>query len=234
MKINDNRNLDIELKCGLEEYLMEDIDRQLEGFRNLDEPPYSEEYKKFVQNFFKRKKSLRKMQWKRRSGIAAIFICFCIFFSQNISAEIKKVFNNISTKQTEASFNIKKESMYVQYDFNVFPTEWDIIYLPNDMIGDYVVDKVEGDNSKIEIVFVNSVGDKLLYKLSKERVKLSDEAYEVMAIKGMTGYYYERENTSNLVLDYGEEGTVSIQMEAQALEKKDLVWIAKNIVSIYR
>mgnify|MGYP001725016200 CR=1 FL=1 len=55
MKINDNRNLDIELKCGLEEYLMEDIDRQLEGFRNLDEPPYSEEYKKFVQNFFKRK-----------------------------------------------------------------------------------------------------------------------------------------------------------------------------------
>ena len=79
MKINDNRNLDIELKCGLEEYLMEDIDRQLEGFRNLDEPPYSEEYKKFVQNFFKRKKSLRKMQWKRRSGIAAIFICFCIF-----------------------------------------------------------------------------------------------------------------------------------------------------------
>ena len=55
-----------------------------------------------------------------------------------------------------------------------------------------------------------------------------------MAIKGMTGYYYERENTSNLVLDYGEEGTVSIQMEAQALEKKDLVWIAKNIVSIYR
>ena len=216
MKINDNRNLDTELKCGLEEYLMEDIDRQLEGFRNLDEPPYSEEYKKFVQNFFKRKKSLRKMQWKRRSGIAAIFICFCIFFSQNISAEIKKVFNN------------------VQYDFNVFPTEWDIIYLPNDMIGDYVVDKVEGDNSKIEIVFVNSVGDKLLYKLSKERVKLSDEAYEVMAIKGMTGYYYERENTSNLVLDYGEEGTVSIQMEAQALEKKDLVWIAKNIVSIYR
>ena len=221
MKINDNRNLDTELKCGLEEYLMEDIDRQLEGFRNLDEPPYSEEYKKFVQNFFKRKKSLRKMQWKRRSGIAAIFICFCIFFSQNISAEIKKVFNNISTKQTEASFNIKKESMY-------------IIYLPNDMIGDYVVNKVEGDNSRIEIVFVNSVGDKLLYKLSKERVKLSDEAYEVMAIKGMTGYYYERENTSNLVLDYGEEGTVSIQMEAQALEKKDLVWIAKNIVSIYR
>ena len=108
MKINDNRNLDIELKCGLEEYLMEDIDRQLEGFRNLDEPPYSEEYKKFVQNFFKRKKSLRKMQWKRRSGIAAIFICFCIFFSQNISAEIKKVFNNISTKQTEVSFDIKK------------------------------------------------------------------------------------------------------------------------------
>lgn len=48
MKINDNRNLDIELKCGLEEYLMEDIDRQLEGFRNLDEPPYSEEYKKFI------------------------------------------------------------------------------------------------------------------------------------------------------------------------------------------
>ena len=104
----------------------------------------------------------------------------------------------------------------------------------NDMIGDYVVNKVEGDNSRIEIVFVNSVGDKLLYKLSKERVKLSDEAYEVMAIKEMTGYYYERENTNNLVLDYGEEGTVSIQMEAQALEKKDLVWIAKNIVSIYR
>lgn len=96
------------------------------------------------------------------------------------------------------------------------------------------VNKVEGDNSRIEIVFVNSVGDKLLYKLSKERVKLSDEAYEVMAIKEMTGYYYERENTNNLVLDYGEEGTVSIQMEAQALEKKDLVWIAKNIVSIYR
>ena len=67
-----------------------------------------------------------------------------------------------------------------------------------------------------------------------KRVKLSDEAYEVMAIKEMTGYYYERENTNNLVLDYGEEGTVSIQMEAQALEKKDLVWIAKNIVSIYR
>ena len=127
MKINDNRNLDIELKCGLEEYLMEDIDRQLEGFRNLDEPPYSEEYKKCVQNFFKRKKSLRKMQWKRRSGIAAIFICFCIFFSQNISAEIKKVFNNISTKQTEVSFDIKKEAMYVQYPFDVFPTEWDVI-----------------------------------------------------------------------------------------------------------
>lgn len=69
----------------------------------------------------------------------------------------------ISTKQTEASFNIKKESMYVQYDFNVFPTEWDIIYLPNDMIGDYVVDKVEGDNSKIEIVFVNSVGDMVFF-----------------------------------------------------------------------
>ena len=162
------------------------------------------------------------------------FHLFLYIFQSKYFGGDQKVFNNISTKQTEASFNIKKESMYVQYDFNVFPTEWDIIYLPNDMIGDYVVDKVEGDNSKIEIVFVNSVGDKLLYKLSKERVKLSDEAYEVMAIKGMTGYYYERENTSNLVLDYGEEGTVSIQMEAQALEKKDLVWIAKNIVSIYR
>lgn len=51
MKINDNRNLDIELKCGLEEYLMEDIDRQLEGFRNLDEPPYSEEYKNLYRIF---------------------------------------------------------------------------------------------------------------------------------------------------------------------------------------
>ena len=51
MKINDNRNLDIELKCGLEEYLMEDIDRQLEGFRNLDEPPYSEGIKNLYRIF---------------------------------------------------------------------------------------------------------------------------------------------------------------------------------------
>lgn len=228
----DNKKFDLMLKNALEKYLMEEVDKQLEGFEDLEDPGYSEEHKKFIEDFFEREKNRKKSNWKKWGGVAAVFLCCCIFFNQNITAGIKKVFNNVSTKQTEISFDVKKKAMYVEYDLNAFPEGWDVLFLPNDMINGYVVEKMEGNESKVKIIFANTKGDELLYTLSKEDLKLTEDVYETINIKEKVGYYFG--NTNELILECNREGISYVKMETSTLEKEDLVWIAKNIISIDR
>ena len=228
----DNKNFELLLKNALEEYLMEDVGKQLEGFEDLEDPEYSEEYKQFIEGFFEREKNRKKNNWKKWGSVAAVFLCCCIFFNQSITASIKKVFNNVSTKQTEISFDVKKKAMYVEYDLNAFPDGWDVLFLPNDMINGYVVKKIEGDGLKIQIKFANSKGEELLYTLYKEELRLPGDFYEFIEIKNVKGYYFEKLN--QLILECEREGLSYVQIETDDLEKNDIIWIAKNIVYVYR
>ena len=228
----DNKKFDLMLKNALEKYLMEEVDKQLEGFENIEDPGYSEEHKKFIEDFFEREKNRKKSNWKKWGGVAAVFLCCCIFFNQNITAEIKEIFNNVSTKQTEISFDVKKKAMYVKYDLNAFPEGWDVLFLPNDMINGYVVEKMKGNESEVQIMFANTKGEELLYILSKEKLKITEGFYETIDIKGTKGYYFE--DINKLILECEREGLSYVQIESNALEKNDLIWIAKNIVYVYR
>ena len=231
MKIDDNKD-DLIIKKLLEEYLIEDVEKQMESFGELEEPNYSEEHKKFINEFFEKVKNKKKKRWKKWGSVAAVVWVCVIMFNQNITAEIKEIFNNVSTKQTEISFDVKKKTMYVEYDLNAFPKGWDVLYLPNDMKNGYIVKEVKGNETEIQILFVNAKGDKLLYTLSKEQLNLIGDSYEKIDINEIQGYHFE--NTNELILESKRNGVSFVKMEPSNMSKEDLIWIAKNIVYVYR
>lgn len=232
MNVTDERNFEAAIKLASEEYLLEYMDKQLEIFQGMDEPPCSKKQKERLTHFFEHRAQARLRKRNRICKIAAVFLCLCIFFNQHISASMKRVFHTVSTKQTEVSLDIKKETMYVSYDFSAFPPDWELLYLPNELIAGYAVDTVAGSSSKIEILFLNARGEKLLYTLSKEKTQLPPQAYEEMEINGSTAYYCEKNGTKLLYCE--TESPLQIEMETQCLRKKDFIQIAKNIVPIYR
>ena len=235
MKVDNEKKFDALLKNALEEYILEDINKQLEDLADIEEPQYTEVHKKYIDDFFKKGKNKKKSVWKTWRGVAAVFLCCCMFFNQSITAGIKKIYNNISTEQTDVSFNIKKKPMYIEYDLNAFPEEWRVLYIPNHMINGYLVNKIVGDSSMIEITFSNAVGDEVIYTLSKEEcVDFSGIDYEEIYIDDTKGYYYSGENENTLILVYEEEEMSYIRFEANELKKEELIWIAKNNTYFYR
>lgn len=153
----------------------------------------------------------------------AVFLGCCIFFNQNITAGIKQAFNNVSTKQTEISFDVKKKVMNVKYDLNAFPKGWDILFLPNDLINGYVVEKIESDKVSFEITFVNRAGSKLIYTVFKNKgFSVPQSGYEMVEFDNKKGYYYESESVKNLVLQERKRNKMyEIQLSAKNIEKKN-------------
>lgn len=232
MRIDNNKQFDLLLKNALEEYIVEDVDKQLENFQELKEPKYSKRYRDFVESFFNKKEGSKNKNWKRWGSIAAAFLCCCIFFNHNITAGIKEVFNNVLTNQTEISFDVKKSALYVEYNMDEFPEQWNTFYLPSDMINGYKVEKIIGDASEFEIVFINQSGEELRYILSRiDAFELSVDCYEQIKIDAENGYFYESEELKSLITTKVNDGILyKIQIITNSLEKEEMVWILKNIV----
>lgn len=217
------------LSEALNEYIEEESSVWEAEMMSIPEPAYSPKYKKFI-NYLFQKTVHPVTNWKKWTCIAAAFLGVCTLITYESTATYKEIYNNKVTKETDVSFDIKTQPMYIEYNLSDIPDDWKYVFLPNDIMQGFAVEEMHTESDIIEVVYSDKEGQIVRFSLYHEKIDFSNEELEPVDIKEMDHSYISYENGVFLIMETKMEGvSYTMLLESDTIEKDDMIWIANNL-----
>lgn len=220
---------DFMLKRALDEYAEEEGKKYEEGLENIDEPNYSDEYKKAINQLLVNKYYHKKAKFRSKQIAAAVLILVVSGTTvvYKADADLRWFFIQLFTDRG-THIDISQNKTTINYDFSNIPEEWEYFYVPEYLPAGYKVDEIMATTTDIIIVYKFNDNEIIFTQGNDKESSLSidTEHSNVHEIKigGNEGYYLEGKNANTLVW-YSDDQCFQLD---GVLEKRELKKIAES------